>query len=293
MKKQFLAALLVAATQAFAAEVVLEKNGITLTDEEMLAAASDLSEYELADMRNNHAMLQTFIERQFDNKVMAAAITEELKNDKNYPILREMTLAQFINGYYVKQKALEKIAAVKDFKTLAKQTYHSEIKKYQSPQTANYYHILFTKQDDVDNKAKADKVLADIKTDKTTLAAAAKTYRSSIAGTDAEGVLNKVQDTQLMEPIQKAIFGMQPGDVSEVIETSAGYHIIGLKDINEVETKPYDSEIEKQIIADIKNSMYRSVNAEIRGKYRGPEGLTVNDELLKSVSDKILAPPKP
>lgn len=293
MKKALIACCVALTANVFAAEVVLEKKGITLTDAEMLAAASDLSEYELDDMRSNQAMLRTFIEKQFDNKVMAAAIAEELKDDPNYAVLREMTLAKFANGYYVKKKALEKINAVKDFKTLAKQTYHSEIKKYQGPQTANYYHILFIKQDDADNQAKADSVLADIKAGKMTLAEAAKQYRSAIAGVDDEGVLKNVQDKQLMEPIQKAIFGMRPGDVSEVIETGAGYHIIGLKDLNEIEVKPYDAEIEKQIIADIKNKMYRSVNTEIRGQYRGPEGLTVNEDLLKSVTDNILAPKKP
>ncbi|PID65324.1 MAG: hypothetical protein CR977_01275 [Gammaproteobacteria bacterium] len=275
MKKMILAACIAAVTQVLAAEVVLQKN------------------YELEDMRKNHAMLRSFIEQQFDNKVMAAAIADELKNDKNYPIIRAMNMAKFDNSYYIKQKTLEKINAVKDFKTLAKQTYHSEIKKYQYPQTNDYYHILFIKQDNVDNKAKAESVLADIKAGRTTLADAAKQYHSAIAGTNDEGVLEKVQETQLMEPIQKAIFGMRVGDVSKVIETNAGYHIIGLKKVNDIETKPYDAELEQQIIAGLKTKMYRTVNKEIRDQYRGSEGLTVNDDLLKSVSDKILAPKTP
>lgn len=293
MKKTVLACCVFIATQALSAEVVLEKNGVTLTDAEVLAAASDLSEGELQAMRNNQAMLKNFIEQQFDNKVMQVAIAEELNSDANYPVLRDMTLAKFTNEYYVKKKTLEKIAAVKDFKTLAKQTYHSNIKSYQGPQTADYYHILFIKQDNVDNKEKADALLADIKSGKITLAEAAKSHHSSVDGTDENGVLVKVQDTQLMEPIQKAIFGMQPGGVSEVVETGAGYHIIGLKQLNEIETRLYDVEVEQQIIAETKNKMYRATNAEIRDKYRGPEGLTINNELLKSVSEKILFPQKP
>lgn len=293
MKTALFTALLLSAGQAWAAEVVLEKNGVTLTDEEMLAAASDLSEHELDGMRQNNAMLRNFIEQQFDNKVMAAAIAEELQKDKNYPILRDMVLAKFSNQHYVKQKALEKINAVKDFKTLAKQSYHSNIKNYQSPQTYDYYHILLIKQDDEDNKAKADALLADIKAGKTTLAEAAKAHHSTVAGTDEEGVLKNVQPEKLMDAIQKAVLTMNVGDVSQVIETSAGYHIIGLKQVNEVETMPYDEKVEKKIIIDLKNKMYRTVNKEIRDQYRGPEGLTVNEALLDKVSKDILAPKKP
>lgn len=292
MKKILFSGLFIVASCAISAEKVLEKNGVVLTDEEMLAAASDLSEYELEDMRKNNAMLRTFIEQQFDNKVMNAAITAELKNDTNYEVLRQMNEAKFANYYYIKQKALKKINAVKDFKTLAKQTYYSTIKNYQSPQTYDYYHILFVNQDGVDNQAKAEALLADIKADKITLADAAKKYHSAIAGTDAEGVLKKVQPKQLMEAIQKAVLAMRVGDISEIIETDAGYHIIGLKQVNDIETKPYDADIEQQIIADLKTKMYRTVNKEIRDQYRGPEGLTVNDDLLKSITERILKPKK-
>lgn len=293
LKTTLLTGMLLSVGQTWAAEVVLEKNGVTLTDVEMLAAASDLSENELKGMRENNAMLRHFIEQQFDDKVMAAGIAEELKKDKNYPILSDMVLAKFGNQHYIKQKVLEKIDAVKDFKTLAKQSYHSNIKDYQGPQTYDYYHILFVKQDGEDSKAKADALLADIEAGKITLADAAKANYSAVAGTDAEGVLKNIQPEKLMDAIQKAVLGMSVGDVSQVIETAAGYHIVGLKQVNEIETIPYDEKIEEKIIVDLKNKIYRTMNREIRDQYRGPEGLTVNEALLDKVSKTILAPKKP
>lgn len=293
-RKTILIGLLLSVSSAWAAEVVLEKNGVSLTDEELLAVASDLSEYELEEMRKNGAILRTLIEQRFDNKVMATAIAEELEKDKNYPILRDMMLAKFANQHYIKQKALEKINTVTDFKKLAKQNYHSNIKDYQGPQTYDYYHILFLKEEKgEDSKAKAEAVLADIEAGKTTLAEAAKVHRSVISGGDKEGVLKNIQPEQLMEAIQKAVSTMSVGDVSKVIETSAGYHIIGLKQINEVKTQPYNEKVERSIIANLKTKIYRSLNKEIRDQYRGPEGLTVNEELLEKVTNEILTPKKP
>lgn len=288
MKKTVLSLLFMMSYSATAAEVVLEKNGVQLTDEEITIAANDLSERELSDMRSNPAMLRTFIERIFDGKVMAKSIREKLADDKNHKILRQMMLDRFDNQYYVKRQVLEKIDAVKDFKTLAKQTYQSRIKDYQLPQTADYYHILFVKQDGVDNKTVAEGVLEAIKANETTLAEASKKYHSKLAGTNEEGVLEKVDSEKLMKEIKQAIATLKVGEMTEVVETDAGYHIIGLKQVNPVETTPYDAQIETALTNELKNNMYRATDSEIRKSYQGPEGLVVNEALLQSTTDKIL-----
>lgn len=288
MKKLSLALLTTWSFASVSAEVVMEKNGVSLTDEEITLAASDLSEFEMADMQKNPAMLISFIEQLFDNKVMAKSIEKTLVKDKRFEVIRDGMMDKFINGYYIKQKALEKINAVKDYKTLAKQTYQTNLKDYQTPETKDFYHVLFIKQADEDNKAKAEQVAQEIKDKKLTIAEAAKKYHSSVAGTNADGVLEKVQIKQLMQAIQKAVLAMPVGAVSDVIETDAGYHIISLKQVNPPETKPYDDKIEAEIIGDIKTKMYRGVNKDIRDQYRGQKDLTVNEELLKSVTDKLL-----
>lgn len=290
LKKLSLAIFSTLTFSAFSADVVMEKNGVSLTNEEIKLAASDLSEYELADMRSNPAMLTSFIEQVFDNRVLAKGLSDKLVKDKRFEVIQAGMQDKFINSYYIKQKALEKINAVKDYKTLAKQTYQANIKDYQSPETFDFYHVLLIKQDNVDNKAKAEEISKAIKDKKLTIAEAAKQYHSSISGTDKEGVLKKVQVKQLMEPIQKAVMDMPVGAVSDVIETSAGYHIISLKQINQPETTPYDEQIEKKIIADIKTKMYRAVNKEIRDEYRGTKDLVVNEEALKAVIDQLLQP---
>lgn len=292
MKKVFLTCALLVAGQAFATEVVLEKNGVTLTDDEMLIAAGDLSDNEMDAMRETNEMLRTFIEQQFDNKVMLAGISEQLKADKDYAVLSDMAAAKFANKYYVRKEALKKIDAVKDFKTLAKQTYQSELDKYKGPETFDFYHVLFIKQDGTDSKAKADALLADINAGKTTLAEAAKKYHTPVAGVGEDGILKNVVPDRMMKPIQEVALGMKVGDVSKVIETDIGYHIIGLKQKNEAKTMPYDDKLEEKIIANLKTKMYRSTNKEIRDQYRGPEGLTVNEDLLKSVTEQILKPKK-
>lgn len=288
MRKLLLIGLMAITQTAFSSEVVLEKNGITLTDDEILTVAQDLSESQIEHMKANNAMLRTFIEQIFDNKVMANAIKKDISNDEHYAVVKEMMVNKFTTQYYIKKKALEKINSVKNFSTLAKQKYQSRIKDYQLPQTADYYHVLFVKQDGIDNKTKAETLLKDIQSGKTTLAKAAKQYHSRLAGTNTEGVLEKIDVTKLMKPVQAAIANQKVGDITDVIETEAGYHILGLKQQHDIQTRPYSPDIEKQIIANIKTDMYRSTEKAIRDQYRGPEGLTVKEELLKATTNKIL-----
>ncbi len=289
MKKTLLlTTLLVAAPMLWAGEIVLEKNGVTLTDEEILTMTDDLSDQELAAMRQKPAMLTSLIERLFDNKVMATALADELKQDPKFHIMKKMEMDKFANNYYVRKKAMEKIKAVKDYKTLAKQTYQTNIEKYQGEPTADYYHILWIKSNAIDNRPNADKVLAEIKAGKITLAEAAKKYHNAVSGGNEDGILEKINSKNLMKPLRQAVVNMKAGDMSEVIETNAGYHLIGLIKKNPIEVKPYDDELEQEIVADIKTEMYSTTNAEIRKQYRGPEGLEVNEKLLKDIKNQVL-----
>lgn len=289
IQKSFLALTFSALSfSTVASQVVMERDGVTLTEEEITKISSDLSEYELADMKDNPAMFVSFVEQVFDNKVMAIALKDELAKDKRFDVISRTAMNQFSNEYYVKQQALEKINAVKDYKTLAKQTYQADSASYQLPETKDFYHILLVKQNDVDNQAKAQDIYQAITDQQTTLAEAAEKYYTAIAGTNEQGVLEKIQVRQLMQPLQQAVMSMAVGEVSPVIETTAGYHIIGLKQIHAPKTRPYDAKIEKKIIKEIKEKIYRTTNQEIRDRYRGSEGLVVDEAVLESVTKKVL-----
>ncbi len=290
MKKTLLlTTLLLAAPTLWASEVVLEKNGVTLTDEEILTMTGDLSDKELVAMHQKPELLTSLIEQLFDNKVMAAALADELKQDPKFHIMKKINMDKFANSYYVRKKAMEKIKAVKDYKTLAKQTYQTDIEKYQSKPTADYYHIFWVKTNNaVDNRPNANQVFAKIKAGKITLAEAAKKYHNTVSGGNENGVLEKISDTSLMKPIRQAVADMKAGDMSEVIETDMGYHIIGLIKKNPIEVRPYDNELEKEIVTDIKTEIYSTTNAEIRKQYKGPEGLTVNEKLLQKINNQVL-----
>lgn|GEM_PF-6043771 len=297
MKEILIAIIITVSFHAFSDDdtlppgIVLAKNGVTLSEQEINAVIAQLSEKELTEIKHTPKLLQSIIEHLFDNKVMAAAVKDKIHQDSDYNTLQRLALNKFNNNHYIQQQAKQKIAAVKDFKTLAKQTYNSNIKQYQQPQTYDYYHIFIIKQGDNEKQAKtkAENMVKAIKAGKITIANIAKQYHSVIAGTDKNGIMKNMRVDNLLPALQQEAADLQVGQITGVIETAFGYHILGLKHINKAQTIPYSDKLEKKIIAELKNDIYRRTITEIRSQFSGPKDLKVNEHLLKSINQKVFS----
>lgn len=97
-------------------------------------------------------------------------------------------------------------------------------------------------------KQKADAMLEKVKSgaDFAELAKSESTCPSAAQGGD----LGEFGRGQMVAPFENAAFGLESGDVSEVVETQFGYHIIKATDKNEASVVPFEEvkgRIEKQL----------------------------------------------
>ncbi|MEG1584248.1 MAG: peptidylprolyl isomerase, partial [Anaerovorax sp.] len=103
-------------------------------------------------------------------------------------------------------------------------------------------HILFDKKD----KAKAEEVLAKLQAGGS-FEDMAKQYGTD--GTkDNGGDLGYFGKGKMVEPFEKAAFALEKGQMSELVETEFGWHIIKVTDKKEY--KPYE-----EVEASIKNEL--------------------------------------
>jgi peptidyl-prolyl cis-trans isomerase C len=88
-------------------------------------------------------------------------------------------------------------------------------------------------------KEKAEQVLNRIREgeDFTKLA---KQFSDDKESGDRGGLLGSITWSRSNDPLQNAVFSMDPGEVSDLVRTNTGYHIIRVEEIRKRERKPFE-----------------------------------------------------
>jgi peptidyl-prolyl cis-trans isomerase C len=168
----------------------------------------------------------------------------------------------------------------------ARKYYSENQKEFEVPEQIRASHILImpdTSDPNVDPneakaraKAKAEGLLKQIKegADFAELAKANSACPSAANGGD----LDFFSRGQMVAPFEKAAFDLKPGQVSDIVETRFGYHIIKVTDRKDEGITPFD-----QIKDDIIKKLTRNKEAEFAKEYI---------ESLKSKASIIYPPGK-
>lgn len=131
-----------------------------------------------------------------------------------------------------------------------KQSFYDDNKQlFQQPESVDASHILITTQG-LDEEAKAEALdrAEDIREDVVGGADFHETAREQSEGPSASngGRLGSFQRGQMVPAFEEAAFNLEPGEISDVVETQFGYHIILVTDKSDGSTQSFD-EAEAQI----------------------------------------------
>ncbi|RTQ31742.1 peptidyl-prolyl cis-trans isomerase [Variovorax gossypii] len=99
-------------------------------------------------------------------------------------------------------------------------------------------------------KAKAEQLLADVKKAPNTFAEVARKNSQDPGSAEKGGDLDFVTKGAMVKPFEDAMFALKKGEISNVVETEFGYHIIHLTDIKPAVVPPFE-----QVRATIENDM--------------------------------------
>jgi peptidyl-prolyl cis-trans isomerase D len=133
-------------------------------------------------------------------------------------------------------------------------------------------------------KAQAEKVLVDVRKAPGEFAALAKKLSQDEGSAAQGGDLGFFGKQAMTPPFEAAVFAMKPGEISNVIETDFGYHIIRLQATRGGERQPFES-VRAKIEADLKKEQGRKRFTEVSESF----GNTVYEqsESLQGVVDKF------
>ena len=152
-----------------------------------------------------------------------------------------------------------------------KAVYQQNIQQYEVPNRVHAEHILFTTVGKTDAevaeiKKQAEDVDAQAKKKGANFEDLAKKYSEDPGSKAKGGDLGWIVQGQTVPEFEKAALSLPKGDVSDLIKTQYGFHIIKILDKETAHTKPFE---------------------EVKDSIRGPLQLQKVDQQAASVADKM------
>ena len=245
-----------------------------VTQEMFDAAAPGLVEGIVMELLLKDAMAKAGIvpspelAKAFLEKQLKAMKKEQLDMLNQMIAAQKMTLDQFINTQAA-NPGMQMNAALMQ---LAEQTFAKDIKVTEADARKFYdanqqmftipadpenamraSHILIlVKKDAIDAEKKAaltkiNSILAELKQNPALFEAKAKSDSQCPSGAQG-GSLGAFEKGQMVPEFEKAVLALKPGEISGVVETQHGYHIIRRDELKKGSVRPF-AEVESQLIA--------------------------------------------
>jgi peptidyl-prolyl cis-trans isomerase D len=150
---------------------------------------------------------------------------------------------------FVRIGAAEMAGRVKMSKEDLERAYEAQRAKYTTPEQIRASHILFATEgkDDATVRAQAEQVLKEVKAGGD-FAALAKKYSADETNAQQGGDLDFFSRGRMVAAFENAAFALAPGEVSDLVKTEFGYHIIKLTERRPAVVRPLsDPDVQKEI----------------------------------------------
>jgi peptidyl-prolyl cis-trans isomerase D len=131
--------------------------------------------------------------------------------------------------------------------------YEGHLDRYRQPEERRASHILILTNDDVSKekaKAKAEEVLSEVQKAPGKFADLAKKYSQDPGSAQKGGDLGFFGRGMMVKPFEDAVFSLKEGEMSALVESDFGFHIIKVTGIRAEKQRPLDdvrAEIEGEL----------------------------------------------
>ena len=168
--------------------------------------------------------------------------------------------------------------------------YKNNTKAYSVDEQRRASHILIavgkdsSAADKEKAKAKADALLAELRKNPSAFAKLAKENSQDPVSAERGGDLDFFGKGAMVKPFEEAAFKLSKGQISDVVQSDFGFHIIEVTDIKPAVVKPLE-DVKAQIAADIKKQKASKAYAEAAETFGNM--VYEQSDSLKAVADKL------
>ncbi len=168
--------------------------------------------------------------------------------------------------------------------------YNKNLKAYTTPEQRTASHILINlardakPADQAAAKAKAESVLVEVRKNPANFAEIAKAQSQDQGSAPAGGDLGVVEKGAFVKPVEDAIYALKQGEVSGLVQSEFGFHIITVTSLKAAEQKPLGA-ARDDIAADLKKQKMSKRYSEMAETFTNM--VYEQSESLKPVADKL------
>ena len=168
--------------------------------------------------------------------------------------------------------------------------YEQNIQRLSGAEERRASHILITAPitaPDADRqkaKAKAAELLALVKKSPDSFADVARKNSQDTGSAPSGGDLDFFPRNAMVKPFADAAFSMKKGDISDVVESEFGFHIIKLTDIKSPKQRSFE-EMKAELEADVKKQQAQKKFSETAEAFTN--GVYEQSDSLKPIADKL------
>jgi peptidyl-prolyl cis-trans isomerase C len=241
--------------------------------------------YIMEQLKQNPERKIMLIKRIMHQKILADMARKE-GFDQEAEVKEQMKylIDDFLSKEYMLHAAVETVT-VTDEEIEAYYTLNK--KEFTDPEQVKARHILikvpFGASEEAKNKAmkKAGDILWWLK-DGEKFETLAEQYSEDPATKKTGGELGYFPRGRMAKPFEKAAFSMKPGEISQVVETDFGYHIIQVEDRKEAVVMPFE-EVKDLIGKKMKDSRVSKAVEEFVKNAAEEAGLEIFEDRIKGV----------
>lgn len=229
----------------------------------------DLAKDRLLDMLIDEK-LQLIKADELGISVSDEEVNEEIENAKKY-FETEEKFNEFLKGQsmdleYFKDSAKKEMTMRKLFESLTEKISitDDEVKSYYDSHQDEFMsvkasHIL------LDSKEEAEQMLQRVKSGEN-FNELAQQYSKDPSAKENKGDLNYFRHGDMVEPFEKAAFALKPGEISDIVQTDFGFHIIKVEDSKLDKFEDIKEELKGSMLNDKKSAEYEKLLEEMREK---------------------------
>lgn len=286
--------VLLYALGAFSAQL----DGIVFKGGDVAVTTSDIERYieentppepeEKAAMLNNPDIYREMAEMLYTIQILAAEAENMPDFDREQAewTARIMYQRRIISDYrakFVKQKLKDV-----NWDAMAEEDYKVNKQNYMTDEKVKASHILIkVNESRNDDSAKAlAQELRERVLNGEDFAKLAKQYSEDPSAERNAGSLGFFKRGQMVQPFEEAAFAMKkPGELSDVIRTPFGYHVIMYHDRTSPEQIPFQS-VKGKIVEQLQTQMGNKLWQDKLIAIRSSDEIIVDDKLLKELQQK-------